>query len=143
MDNIDYNNIRYNGKKYNVADLDRTLIINDRNEKILEEYILKGNGNKALGFCCSIKHANAMAKFFNEKGIPSVSITAETPNREQVIQDFRNNKYTVAFTVDLFNEGIDFPDLQVLLFLRPTESKTVFFQQLGRGLRLCVVKAKL
>lgn len=143
MDNIDYNNIRYNGKKYNVADLDRTLIINDRNEKILEEYILKGNGNKALGFCCSIKHANAMAKFFNEKGIPSVSITAETPNREQVIQDFRNNKYTVAFTVDLFNEGIDFPDLQVLLFLRPTESKTVFFQQLGRGLRLCGGKSKV
>lgn len=137
MDNIDYNNIRHNGKKYNVADLDRTLIINERNEKIFEEYISKGNGNKALGFCCSIKHANAMAKFFNKKGIPAVAITAETENREQTIKDFRENKYTVAFTVDLFNEGIDFPDLQVLLFLRPTESKTVFFQQLGRGLRLC------
>lgn len=137
VDNIDYSNIRYNGKKYNIADLDRTLIINERNEKILEEYLSKGNGNKALGFCCSIKHANAMEKFFNEKGIPAIAITADTPNREQVIKDFRNNKYTVAFTVDLFNEGIDFPDLQVLLFLRPTESKTVFFQQLGRGLRLC------
>lgn len=137
MDNIDYSNIRYNGRKYNIGDLDKTLIINERNEKILEEYLSKGNGNKALGFCCSIKHANAMEKFFNEKGIPAIAITADTPNREQVIKDFRNNKYTVAFTVDLFNEGIDFPDLQVLLFLRPTESKTIFFQQLGRGLRLC------
>jgi superfamily II DNA or RNA helicase len=143
MDNIDYNNIRYNGKKYNVADLDRTLIINERNEKIFEEYISKGNGNKALGFCCSIKHTNVMAKFFNKKGIPAISITAETDNRERIIKDFRESKYTVAFTVDLFNEGIDFPDLQVLLFLRPTESKTVFFQQLGRGLRLCGGKNKV
>jgi len=143
MDNIDYNNIRYNGRKYNIADLDKTLIINERNEKIFEEYISKGNGNKALGFCCSIKHANAMAKFFNDKGIPAVAITAETDNRDQVIKDFRESRYTIAFTVDLFNEGIDFPDLQVLLFLRPTESKTVFFQQLGRGLRPCGGKNKV
>lgn len=136
-DNIDYNNIRYNGNKYNVADLDRHLIINDRNEKIYEEYLTKGNGNKALGFCCSIAHANAMAKFFSEKGIPSISITSETPNRDSEVEKFRNSEYTVAFTVDLFNEGVDFPDLRVLLFLRPTESKTIFFQQLGRGLRLC------
>lgn len=143
MDNIDYNAIRHNGKKYNVVDLDRTLIISERNEKIFEEYQSKGNGNKALGFCCSIKHANAMAAFFNHKGIPSVAITSETENREQVIKDFRESKYSVAFTVDLFNEGIDFPDLQVLLFLRPTESKTVFFQQLGRGLRPCGKKNKV
>ena len=143
MDNIDYNNIRHNGKKYNIADLDRTLIINERNERIFEEYLSKGNGNKALGFCCTIKHANAMANFFNQKGVSSVAITSETENREQIIKAFRENKYTVAFTVDLFNEGIDFPDLQVLLFLRPTESKTVFFQQLGRGLRICGGKGKV
>ncbi len=136
-DNIDYSNIRHNGARYNVADLDRTLIIQDRNQRILEEYSTKGNGNKALGFCCSVRHANSMAKFFSENGVPAVSITSETPNREEVIQDYRNNKYAVAFTVDLFNEGVDFPDLRVLLFLRPTESKTIFFQQLGRGLRLC------
>jgi len=136
-DNIDYNNIRYNGNKYNVADLDRHLIIKDRNEKIYEEYLLKGKGNKALGFCCSIEHAKAMAAFFNDKGIPSVSITSETQNRDTEVEKFRKSEYTVAFTVDLFNEGVDFPDLRVLLFLRPTESKTIFFQQLGRGLRLC------
>jgi superfamily II DNA or RNA helicase len=143
MDNIDYSNIRYNGKKYNVADLDKTLIINKRNEKIFEEYLIKGKGNKALGFCCSIKHTNAMASFFNEKGIPAISITSETENREQKIKEYRENKYSIAFTVDLFNEGIDFPDINVLLFLRPTESKTIFFQQLGRGLRLCGAKNRV
>ena len=136
-DNIDYSNIRYNGNKYKVEDLDRALIIPERNERIFDEYILKGCGNKALGFCCSIKHANEMADLFNSKGIPAVAITSETPDRDKVIKDFRQCVYTVAFTVDLFNEGIDFPDLRVLLFLRPTESKTIFTQQLGRGLRLC------
>lgn len=143
MDNIDYSNIRYNGRKYNVADLDKTLIINERNEKIFEEYLIKGKGNKALGFCCSIKHSNAMASFFNKKGIPAISITSETENREQRIKEYRENAYSIAFTVDLFNEGIDFPDINVLLFLRPTESKTVFFQQLGRGLRLCGAKNRV
>jgi len=137
QDNIDYNTIRHNGVKYNVADLDSKLIIKERNQKILEEYLSKGEGNKALGFCCSIKHADAMAAFFIDNGIPSVSITADSVNRDTLIKGFRDNLYSVVFTVDLFNEGVDFPDLRVLLFLRPTESKTVFFQQLGRGLRLC------
>lgn len=137
QDNIDYNTIKHNGVKYNVADLDDKLIIKERNQKILEEYLSKGAGNKALGFCCSVKHANAMASFFNEHGISAVAITSESTNRMEIIQGFRDNLYSIAFTVDLFNEGVDFPDLRVLLFLRPTESKTVFFQQLGRGLRLC------
>lgn len=137
QDNIDYNTIKHNGVKYNVADLDDKLIIKERNQKILEEYLSKGAGNKALGFCCSVKHANAMASFFNSHGISAVSITSESTNRGELIQGFRDNLYSIAFTVDLFNEGVDFPDLRVLLFLRPTESKTVFFQQLGRGLRLC------
>ena len=135
-DNIDYSKIRYNGIKYNVQDLDRYLIIEDRNKQILKEYLEKGKGDKAIGFCCSINHANRMAEFFNENGIPSVAITSETEDRDKIIQEFRDNKYAVAFTVDLFNEGIDFPDVRVLMFLRPTESKTVFMQQLGRGLRL-------
>lgn len=142
-DNIDYSNIRYNGSKYKVEDLDRALIIPERNERIFDEYMTKGNGNKALGFCCSIKHANEMTELFKSKGIPAVAITSETSDREKVIKDFRKNIYTVAFTVDLFNEGIDFPDLRVLLFLRPTESKTIFTQQLGRGLRLCSGKGNV
>jgi superfamily II DNA or RNA helicase len=142
-DNIDYSKIRYNGQKYNVQDLDRYLIIEKRNQEILKEYLEKGAGNKAIGFCCSIKHAERMAEFFNKNGIPAIAITAESEEKERKIQEFRNSKYAVAFTVDLFNEGIDFPDVRSLLFIRPTESKTVFMQQLGRGLRLCNGKDRI
>ncbi len=135
-DNIDYSKIKFQGNKYNVQDLDKHLIIKERNEQIYKEYSTKGNGNKGIGFCASVKHANRMSEFFNSKGIPCVSITSESENRDELIKKFRNNEFTIAFTVDLFNEGVDFPDIQVLLFLRPTESKTVFLQQLGRGLRI-------
>jgi len=142
-DNIDYSNIRYNGAKYNVQDLDRTLIIKERNEQILEAYLEKGQGNKAIGFCCSIKHAERMSDFFNLHGIPSVAITSLSDQRAELTDKYRNNEVAVAFTVDIFNEGVDFPDVQVLMFLRPTESKTIFMQQLGRGLRLCGSKSNV
>ena len=102
----------------------------------MREYQEKGNGDKAIGFCVSIKHAERMAQVFNERGITAAAIHSETPNRDALVQGFRDNEFQVAFTVDLFNEGVDFPNVQVLLFLRPTESKTVFLQQLGRGLPL-------
>lgn len=143
QDNIDYSKIRYNGRKYNVQDLDRYLIIQKRNEEILHEYIQKAKGNKAIGFCCSIKHADRMADFFNENGIPAVAITSDSEDRDEKIKGFRENKFAVVFTVDLFNEGIDFPDVRALMFLRPTESKTIFMQQLGRGLRLCSGKERV
>ena len=142
-DNIDYSNIRYKGTKYNVQDLDRHLIIEKRNKQILEEYLEKGKGNKAIGFCCSIKHAERMAEFFSLQGIPSVAITSLTDKRSELIDNFKKNQSAVAFTVDIFNEGVDFPNVQVLMFLRPTESKTIFMQQLGRGLRLCGEKSNV
>jgi superfamily II DNA or RNA helicase len=142
-DNIDYSNIRYNGNKYNVQDLDRYLIIEKRNRQILNEYQEKGHGDKAIGFCTSIKHAERMTEFFNENGVSSVAITSHSDERDQKVKDFRNNIYAVAFTVDLFNEGMDFPNVRTLMFLRPTESKTIFMQQLGRGLRLSSGKDKV
>ncbi len=74
-----------------------------------------------------------MAEFFNRNGIPSNAITSESANRDELIKQFRESKYTVAFTVDLFNEGVDFPDLRVLLFLRPTESKPYSFNNLAEA----------
>jgi superfamily II DNA or RNA helicase len=142
-DDIDYSKVRFQGLHYNVADLERLLIVPERNEAIVREYLEKGGGDKAIGFCVSIKHAERMAEFFNEHGITAVAIHSEAPNRDELVQAFRENKFQVAFTVDLFNEGIDFPNVQVLLFLRPTESKTVFLQQLGRGLRLCIGKDRV
>lgn len=142
-DDVDYSKIRYLNNRYNVEDLERLLIIPERNEAILKEYLERGNGDKAIGFCVSIKHAERMAEFFNAHGVPSAPIHSQNPARDELVQQFRDNKIAVAFTVDLFNEGVDFPNVQVLMFLRPTESRTVFIQQLGRGLRLAAGKDRV
>ena len=79
-----------------------------------------------------------MSERFNLSGIPSVAVSADTPRqeRQQALRDLRNGTINAVFAVDLFNEGVDVPEIDTVLFLRPTESATVFLQQLGRGLRL-------
>lgn len=93
---------------------------------------------RALGFCVSIDHAEFMAARFTAAGIPSRAVTSRTPTdeRRQALGELRTRAVNVLFTVDLFNEGVDVPEIDTVLFLRPTESATVFLQQLGRGLRL-------
>ena len=142
-DDIDYSGIRFENQRYRVDDLERLLIIPERNQAILREYLDKGDGDKAIGFCVSIQHAERMAEFFNQNGVIASAIHSQSPSRDEDIAKFRDNRIQVAFTVDLFNEGMDFPNVRILLFLRPTESKTVFLQQLGRGLRLCAGKDRV
>ncbi|MGH1789808.1 DEAD/DEAH box helicase [Enterococcus faecalis] len=142
-DDIDYSKIKFNGNKYDVQDLDRMLNIQSRNSAILEKYKEYIDGDKAIGFCVSIDHANRMAKLFNDNGIKAVSINSGEPHAASLIEGFRNNEYSIAFTIDMFNEGVDIPNVRGLLFLRPTESKNVFTQQLGRGLRLATGKEKV
>lgn len=92
---------------------------------------------KGIGFCASVNHAEYMARMFNKKNIPSDVITGETGSekRANLLKEFRDGRITFLFTRDVFNEGLDVPDMNTVLFLRPTESLTVFLQQLGRGLR--------
>jgi len=92
---------------------------------------------KGIGFCVSVKHAGYMARMFNERNISSDVITGETSSEERtnLLNSFRDGGITFLFTRDVFNEGLDVPDINTVLFLRPTESLTVFLQQLGRGLR--------
>lgn len=92
---------------------------------------------RALGFCVSIEHAKYMATIFNSCGIRAVAIWGDSSNEERkgALSDLRDGKVTVLFSVDLFNEGIDLPTVNTLLLLRPTDSPTLFLQQLGRGLR--------
>ncbi|NMM38581.1 MAG: DEAD/DEAH box helicase [Glaciimonas sp.] len=142
-DDVDYTRIRYLNQSYRVDDLERLLIIPERNRAILDAYLDKGDGDKAIGFSVSINHAERMADFFNQHGVKAAAIHSGSPNRDELIASFRKNDLQVVFTVDLFNEGVDFPNVRVLLFLRPTESKTVFIQQLGRGLRLCAGKDRV
>ena len=90
---------------------------------------------RALGFCVSVDHARWMADRFNEAGIRSVAVSGDTAAeiRRRSLLDLASGNVSVVFAVDLFNEGIDVPDVDTLLMLRPTESGTLFLQQLGRG----------
>jgi hypothetical protein len=92
---------------------------------------------RALGFCVGVGHANFMAERFTCAGIPSVAISGDSPmeQRRQALTDLRDGRVAAIFTVDLFNEGVDLPTIDTLLMLRPTDSPTLFLQQLGRGLR--------
>ena len=92
---------------------------------------------RAVGFCVSVKHAEFMADCFDQIGIPSRALHGETgdADRNETVRHFRDGKFRFLFVVDIFNEGVDIPDIDTVLFLRPTNSLTVFLQQLGRGLR--------
>lgn len=92
---------------------------------------------RALGFCVSVAHAQFMADQFNAAGLSSVAVSADTPpeGRRSALRALGAGQLRVVFSVDLFNEGVDVPSVDTLLLLRPTDSSTVFLQQLGRGLR--------
>ncbi|WP_045213108.1 DUF3427 domain-containing protein [Desulfonatronovibrio magnus] len=92
---------------------------------------------KGVGFCVSIRHAHYMADMFSQHGIPSAALVSGIDNNQcaSLLEQLRSGELTFLFTVDKLSEGVDVPDLNVVLFLRPTESLTVFMQQLGRGLR--------
>lgn len=104
----------------------------------LEKHVADPGSMRALGFCVSVAHAEFMAAQFRRAGFQAVAVTGGTPDEERrnAVSSLRNGKLQIIFTVNVFNEGVDLPEVDTLLLLRPTESATVFLQQLGRGLRL-------
>lgn len=106
-------------------------------EKIFQAW-LKHKQTRTIGFCSSIKQAVFLSDYFNRKGVKSISLHSKQVNirRDKAIEMLENGELEAIFTVDLFNEGVDIPVVDTLLFVRPTESLTVFTQQIGRGLRL-------
>ena len=104
----------------------------------VEDHVLDARRMRALGFCAGVAHAEFMARELTRLGLPALALTGATPRdqRDAAIGRLRRREVNALFTVDLFNEGVDIPEVDTLLFLRPTESATVFLQQLGRGLRL-------
>jgi superfamily II DNA or RNA helicase len=100
---------------------------------------------RALGFCVSVEHAHWMARKFVAAGLRAAALDASSPReqRAEQIRRLRSGELQILFAVDLFNEGLDIPEIDTVLFLRPTESAIVFLQQLGRGLRLCRGKSCL
>ncbi|MBL8214146.1 MAG: DUF3427 domain-containing protein [Bryobacterales bacterium] len=141
-DGTDLSNLSWSRGAYNVSELEITYLHNQRRAHLVVKQFAEIHGApgqaRALGFCVSIRHARFMADIFSQSGIPAAAITSGSSpaDRVQAITRLRNREVNVLFTVDLFNEGVDIPELDCVLFLRPTESSSVFLQQLGRGLRL-------
>lgn len=148
-DDVSLEEVAWKRGTYDVEGLERLYTGNDtRAAKILREVRDKVTDPlrmRALGFCVSVRHAQYMARVFREAGIPALAVSGETPakERDQALRALRNRDVNVLFAVDLFNEGLDVPDVDTILMLRPTQSATVFLQQLGRGLRRAPDKAVL
>ncbi|MBO1519636.1 DUF3427 domain-containing protein [Oceanisphaera pacifica] len=140
-DDTDLRSIPWSRGRYDIAQLTNLYTHNQaRVDKIvqsLQDIVTDIGSVKALAFCVSRKHADFMCKQFLLKGINSDILTSDnSAERQQKQQALRSGQINVLFVVDIFNEGVDIPEVDTLLFLRPTESLTIFLQQLGRGLRL-------
>jgi superfamily II DNA or RNA helicase len=148
-DDVDLSGVRWARGSYDVTGLDRLYTGNDaRAAKVLRELhdkVTDVRRMRALGFCVSVAHAKYMARVFTDAGIPSRVVTGESSpaDRAAALQALRGLEVNCLFTADLFNEGVDLPQVDTVLFLRPTQSATVFLQQLGRGLRRAPGKAVL
>lgn len=140
-DETDYSGLHPVKGKYVVNELTDIYKNNVRRFDLIYKYYMKYHSRRALGFCCSRQHAEEMAKEFCRRGIPSVAVYSNnaesefSEDREKAIERLKKQEVKVIFSVDMFNEGLDIASLDMVMFLRPTESSTIFLQQLGRGLR--------
>ncbi len=129
------------GRGYDVEGLSNVLTADDGLARFvldqLRDHAEDLQACRALGFCVSVEHARFMARVFRAAGMPATAVWGDTPRgeREAALRDLAEGRVRVLFSVDLFNEGVDVPTVDTLLLLRPTDSATLFIQQLGRGLR--------
>ena len=146
-DEVDLSDLKWERGGYNRKELSNVYTISQavacrRANLIIQsivKYVTDINEVKGLGFCVSKEHAKFMSDYFNSKNIPSMYLVSETSDEERNSAKKRlvEGYVRFIFVVDIYNEGVDIPEVNTVLFLRPTESLTIFLQQLGRGLRLC------
>jgi superfamily II DNA or RNA helicase len=149
-DSVDLDSLRWSVGGYDKGELSRiyTLsgaIANRRADLVVSsllKYVTDINDVKGLGFCVSVEHAEFMCLYFNEHNIPAMFLTGQSPDEDRKTAKKRlvAGEVRFIFVVDIYNEGVDIPEVNTVLFLRPTESLTIFLQQLGRGLRLAEEK---
>lgn len=145
-DTVDLDTLKWSAGGYDKGELSKIYTLsgamaNRRADLVVSallKYVTDIDDVKGLGFCVSIEHAEFMCRYFNEHNIPSMFLTGHSPEEERKTAKQRlvAGKVRFIFVVDIYNEGVDIPEVNTVLFLRPTESLTVFLQQLGRGLRL-------
>lgn len=145
-DTVDLDKLRWSAGGYDRDELSKIYTLsgaasNRRADLVVSsvlKYVTDIDDVKGLGFCVSIEHAKFMARYFSEHGIPSMFLIGKSQDEERKDAKHRlvSGQVRFIFVVDIYNEGVDIPEVNTVLFLRPTESLTVFLQQLGRGLRL-------
>ena len=143
--NIDLTDVRINGIKYNSQDLESKLFIPERNQLIVDTYLKYVNGKKTVIFCASVDHAAEIAKLLRNSGVKAEAVSGRdrVEVREKILKDYETGSTNVLCACDLLNEGWDSPHTTVLFMARPTMSKTIYLQQLGRGTRRCPGKEDL
>lgn len=145
-DSVDLESLKWARGGYDRRELSKVYTLseigaNRRANMIIEalfKYVTDLEEVKGLGFCVSVEHAKFMADYFNEKAIAAIYLTGDSPDEERKTakEKLVTGQVRFIFVVDIYNEGVDIPEINTVLFLRPTESLTIFLQQLGRGLRL-------
>ena len=143
--NVDLSDVRINGIKYYSQDLESKLFVPERNKIIVDTYLQYVKNKKTVVFCASVKHAEEIAGLFRDSGVKceAVSGTLNKNKRESVLENYEYGDINVLCACDLLNEGWDSPKTEVLFMARPTMSKTLYMQQLGRGMRKCEGKKYL
>ena len=145
-DTVDLDTLKWSTGGYDKGELSRVYTLSgtmadrraDHVVSSLLKYVTDIDEVKGLGFCVTVEHAEFMCRYFNDHNIPSMFLTGQSPEEERKTAKQRlvAGEVRFIFVVDIYNEGVDIPEVNTVLFLRPTESLTVFLQQLGRGLRL-------
>ena len=135
-DTVDYRNIPWRNKRFDEDELTKAVATQARAENALDQY-RKRAGRRTLAFCVSQKHADFMAAYLTDHGISAKAVHAGATSapRAESLECLRDGSLSVVCAVDMFNEGVDVPELDTVMMLRPTESRIVWLQQFGRGLR--------
>lgn len=136
--NIDMTKVRYNSVQYNIRDLNVSICVTERNKLIVDTYLQYVRDKLTVVFCTSVSHAETMSKLFNDAGINASAVSGKMKSSEvnEITARFTKRELSVLCACDLLNEGWDCPQVEVLFMARPTMSKTLYIQQLGRGMRL-------
>ena len=143
-DDVDYSNIPWRSSRFDEEALNTAVATNRRAQNALEQFRLRG-GKRTLGFCCSQRHADFMADYFRNNDVRAVAVHSGelSAPRATALEALSGGEIDILFAVDMFNEGLDIPNIDTVLMLRPTESSIIWLQQFGRGLRRSAGKAEL
>ena len=140
ISNIDLSEVRYNGKDYNYADLEKTLVIDSRNELIVDTIVKyfkpqQDFYKQGIVFCVNIQHCKKLEKLLNQAGIVARAVYGSNKENDEIVEKYRNKEIQFLLSCQVISEGWDCPQTEIVVMARPTLSKVLYLQQIGRGVR--------